>query len=140
MDDLGEFEENLEEALEVALRGVSVNRATLGDIREWLREYLRDRRSEVARFPETEDEPHWNLVAADDSSEEGFFVAMFFSPDTFSLLLGRGSAEAVRSYCDCEASLEPAEARKELSNRFKVFGEELILPLAHGFAWIETGG
>ena len=116
LGDTTSFVDLLEKSLDSIAGDNKLNRALVSDVRDWTAEYLASYREELQRFPDLENEPHWELIACDDASEPAVFVIMTFTKTQYGVLVGRDEFPAVREFAkntesDVETAVETAHAR-----------------------------
>ena len=123
--------------LDAANEPGSANRLTLDDVKRWLAEYLDSCQEEIARFPEQEGQPHWDLLAPDyDPERDAVFVLAYFGDGSVTILGGRGSMPAIRDFAECSFPSEPNDVLEEVFSRFTVRGRALLtlVDLTHWLA------
>lgn len=113
--------------LDAANESGSENQLSLDGVKGWLAEYLEGQTEEIARFPELEDQPHWDLLAADfDPEREAVFVLAFFGSGMVTLLGGRGSMADIRDFAECSFPDDPNDLLEEVFSRFTVSGRATL--------------
>lgn len=136
-DSITSFERELTTTLDSVANGMTTNRVSTQDVRNWTREYLRDHAEELVRYPELQNDSHWNMFARDDMAEDALFVLLTFTSTEFGVLVGRGSLEEVHDVglnCDGDVGslLEMARIR------FPQLSDSIAMPISCGYYWAEA--
>jgi len=132
--EIDDFEQQLGGMLAAVAVGIEENQVSVADVRKWIPEYLKDVAEEAERFPEIQNEPHWNLCARDACGEDAVFVIMASSSDHIGVVVGRGERSAVHGF-------HPAfhgdfkKLVKVTRNCFPQSSDVLTLPLAQMHDW-----
>jgi len=115
----------------------SMNRLKVSDVSDWLRNYIEMHEEEVARFPQLQHKPHWDMIMADyDKSRDGLFVCALFQEDIVKMVSGKGRCGEVRNFFERDFPDDASTIIESIRERFAVGRTELESPLHELRSWL----
>jgi hypothetical protein len=130
-------EEQIENLITEVHETGSMNRLKVSDVRDWLKNYLQMHEEEVARFPQLQREPHWDMIMADyDKSRDGLFICALFQEDVVKMVAGKGGCSEVRDFFERDFPDDPSTILEAIKERCAVGRTQLEMPLQELTSWL----